>query len=70
MAQFSVYIFLIILKINLYLVFLKNVNDTASFDLKIRIFRDDIIEIAKTGIFINVNIINDLNVITRINTGS
>ncbi len=28
MAQFSVYIFLIILKINLYLVFLKNVNDT------------------------------------------
>ncbi len=62
--------FLIILEVNLYPVFLRNVNDTVSFNSKIKIFRDDTIEIAKTDIFINVNIINNLNVVTRISIGS
>ena len=70
MAQFSVYIFLIILKVDLYSVFFRNVNNTVSFGLKIRIFRDDMVEIARTGIFINVDIIDDLNVVIRISTGS
>ncbi len=70
MAQFNIYIFPIILKVDLHPVFLKNVNDTASFGPKIRILRDDTIEIAKTNIFIDINIINNLNVVTRINTRS
>ena len=70
MAQFNIYIFPIILKVDLHPVFLKNVNDTASFGPKIRIFRDDTIEIARTGIFIDVDIIDDLNVVTKINTKS
>jgi len=70
MAQFNIYIFPIILKVDLHPVFLKNVNDTANFGLKIRVLRDDTIEIARTDIFINVDIIDDLNVVTKISTGS
>jgi len=69
-TQFSAYIFLIIFKVDLYSVFFKDVNDTANFGLKIRIFRDDTVEIARTGIFINIDIIDNLNIVTRINTGS
>jgi len=69
-TQFSACIFPIILKVDLHPIFLRDVNDTTSFGPKIKILRDDAVEIARTNIFIDVNIINDLNVVTRINTKS